>query len=197
MLCSASGDRLNIWDADGLAPMRDDEKAVPSFPVRNMTFAPDGKRIYLCLGKGLFYCNTGDLSFKAIEPGNIYHCLFLSADGKHLLAGDDNGGISLWDTHTLRCLDPFPDHEKAVKSISAASDLSVVVTGGDDHAVHVMTGIFDFKRAPWELCEAKSYEQEASLREEIAQNEADIKKAAADGNIARAVKGEGVGTIVE
>jgi WD40 repeat protein len=139
LVATAAGDHtVRLWDA---------ELGIPVMLLRShrtlmcsVAFSPDGSR--LAAGSGNFsdeaaadnvvHVWNADWQETVLDEPRDQVCVAFSPDGLLVAAGEEDGGIWLWDAETLdcvRCLEP-PDGNQGVWRLAFSPDGSLLAAGG-------------------------------------------------------------------
>ncbi|WP_165232959.1 WD40 repeat domain-containing protein [Aquisphaera insulae] len=138
LACGCEDGAVRIWDV-GRPTAPPLTLATSPEVVLAVAFSPDGRTVAassLCThgvqvwnlpdGRNRGFLRTG--SFTAT-------CLGFEADGNHLLVGEDDGKLSIWNTLTLSRVTEFQAHSGWVKALALSQGSSGFVTGGNDGLV--------------------------------------------------------------
>ncbi|KAF8668498.1 WD domain, G-beta repeat [Rhizoctonia solani] len=77
-------------------------------------------------------------SLAAWATGSVVNKIALSNDGKRIVAGGENGTISVWNVNTGRCiLGPLKKHKDSVFAVTFSPDGGMIASGSNDRKIYL------------------------------------------------------------
>lgn len=147
--CKGGFGQNAVWSPDGsmIAAIQNDAVAIFDAQVGseithfriydpycgNIQFSPDGSLIVVCQKRiWLYDANTGVL--KGALPGHNEHIgsMELSPDGRHLVTGDQQGIIKVWDLFSMNEVLTLRGHILEVLSVVFSTDGGRIISSGND-----------------------------------------------------------------
>jgi WD40 repeat protein len=126
---------ISIKDAD----TGREERRLTTYPVRDIVFSLDGKRIlgYASDGASLFDLTSGQELRTWNANGDTWLSFALAAGDDPIASGSKDGSLSLWDVMTGRRLARWTAHKGSVTALAFHPDGQTLVSGGSDGVVKV------------------------------------------------------------
>lgn len=128
---------VRIWDAKTGAEIKVIKDV--NGPV---VFSKDGSRVtgshgYTLMLK-IFEVSTGNevVSING-QSFNGFKSVAMSPDGKHLVSGNSNGTITIWDANTGKEITAIKGHTKMVNSVAYSPDGKIIASVSDDGSVSI------------------------------------------------------------
>ncbi|MBK6750808.1 MAG: WD40 repeat domain-containing protein [Pyrinomonadaceae bacterium] len=128
---------VRIWDAKTGAEIKIIKDV--DGPV---VFSKDGSRVtgghgYTRMLK-LFEISTGNEVFSINgQSFNGVESVAMSPDGKHLVSGNSNGSITIWDANTGKEITAIKGHTKMVNSVSYSPNGQIIASVSEDGSVAI------------------------------------------------------------
>ena len=149
-IASGSYDQaLKIWDlgTGKLLATLAEAPEYPSYSIDSVAFSPDGQTLASTAKddkKGgvikIWNLKTRKV-FRTLEgPGRgerKVKSLAISADGKTLASGDDDGKIKIWNLGTGELLHTLTGNSYSINSVAISPDGKTLASGGDDKTVKI------------------------------------------------------------
>ena len=113
-------------------------KGVMGGSDRAVAFSPDGKRLAIATGAGIWFYDAETYREMALLTGHtgVVRAVAFSPDGKTLASGARDRTIKLWDIETgdvITCI----GHRGGVESVAFSPDGKMVVSGAEDSTVRL------------------------------------------------------------
>ncbi len=128
---------VRIWDAKTGAEIKVIKDV--NGPV---VFSKDGSRVtgshgYTLMLK-IFEVSTGNevVSING-QSFNGFNSVAMSPDGKHLVSGNSNGSITIWDANTGKEITAIKGHTKMVNSVSYSPDGQIIASCSEDGSISI------------------------------------------------------------
>ena len=101
---------------------------------RLVTFAPDGERVLVAGGDSMFLFDTDSEELSATLLGDFTRItsIAFAPDGIRVMAGYEDGTLTVWDASAGERLRTLPAHAGAIHHIIVTPDKQHIVTGGQD-----------------------------------------------------------------
>ena len=169
---------LSVWNtAGGGLPV----SRPAGIHISDMRISPDGKMIYTCGSAGVSFGKTDETGLEWETPAGqtAVFRIWLSPDGKKLLAADRNKVLRLWDTETRRSVRARKGHERKIGALDACGDLSTIVTASPDGCMAVWQWK-NVRTAPWETGEDSTERKPDNGNDETIRESGPVKPSAPD-----------------
>jgi WD40 repeat protein len=121
-----------LWDAATGAQLRALEHAGI---VYKAVFSYDGAQVITASGDGhvrVWDTVTGGLLHELVGPSRQLRCAAFSPDGRWAAAGDDEGGVTIWNVADEQVAAVLQQHTETVMSVVFRADGAALLTASDD-----------------------------------------------------------------
>ena len=133
---------VKLWEVDSDTCLQTLDAGMHAFGV---TFSPDGQTLAGTVNNGIHFWDvaTGELRSQLKGDQDAFHSVAYTPDGQHLITGDYNKVLKVWDLKTMQCLRTDNDFSMLVGCIAMTPDGESFVTNTANSVIKlqsVLTG---------------------------------------------------------